>query len=588
MRVSRTGIILFGIVLLGLALRMTDAIHFWNNGDVILEKLDAIEHLRRATILYHSFPWIPAKDYYTGFPAGTEALWSPLFDYIIVLGSFLTGATIPQSAFFVHPMFAVINILLAYLVGKKAWNKSAGILSALVLALLSVDIDISSVGDCDQHIAELTIWFSLILSLLSARRTGFKGIYPIALVLCLSPLVWRGATLMWGIAWLSVAVFRVIKKDCTPLRNFATASLTTSLFLAFCCSTGFMGAFSGIRFNVVSWFQVIIMAGMALTGFILTSSRKTAIITSVCAVITGIPALFALKTELVKSLAMVGGSNAWLDSIAGYSKLQLSFDTLVYQPTILYLLMPVALYVIWKNSEDKYFPITTSILFLALWVLALTRGRYQMWLPVPLSLTAGIVLSEMIKRKFWTGIVYLSLPFVIMLAMFVNSKSTITPAKSSFYATRNALVWLKNNSPATAGWEAGSTPEYSVMSWWWSSSVITQVAKRASVGTCYGFEAPGLYDSSLFFATSDAGVALDILKRDKSRYILLSEASDVVGSYNSTVKIVKEEQQKSGINNPTGIDTYETSIAHRLVKGDSVLPVKMIYKNSGVMIFSLD
>ena len=72
MRVSRTGIILFGIVLLGLALRMTDAIHFWNNGDVILEKLDAIEHLRRATILYHSFPWIPAKDYYTAGISGRE------------------------------------------------------------------------------------------------------------------------------------------------------------------------------------------------------------------------------------------------------------------------------------------------------------------------------------------------------------------------------------------------------------------------------------------------------------------------------------------------------------------------------------
>ena len=133
----------------------------------------------------NNFPHRIFFDAYTSFPTGKVIPFAPLFDFLVSTAIWIIGLGYPyttlgeegiRTIFVWFPaVLGALCVVPVYLVGKELWNRNAGLIGALVIAILPGQIlSRSMTGFTDHHIAEvffITIaMFLFILTLKTAKQ----------------------------------------------------------------------------------------------------------------------------------------------------------------------------------------------------------------------------------------------------------------------------------------------------------------------------------------------------------------------------------------------------------------------------------
>ncbi|HEY5975233.1 MAG TPA: hypothetical protein VIU41_10860, partial [Geobacteraceae bacterium] len=266
-------------------------------------------------------------------------------------------------------------------------------------------------------------------------------------------------------------------------------------------------------------------------------------------VLAGVGLFLALPTgrrfirELTAGLAVIGSSDPWLDSIselrpllfpAGRLDLWHVSETL----SLLWWLVPIILFMIfrlWRQSGCREF---RHALFLAfgglLWVIPLFRERYIHLAAVVIAIGGGwacVWLRTKLTQRGWGAFVRPAqagslLILLLPTAPFLWQLPAVALPAAERYDLQDAMVWLRDKTPATADFATPlSPPAYGVLSEWHNGAYIDYLGRRPTVATNFGWETHGLFESAAFLTMTDPDAAERLLLENRVRYLVLDDIS---------------------------------------------------------------
>ena len=174
------GCILAGIFLLSLYIR--GILPFLSSG-ISISGNDPWYNLRLVENTLYNFPHRIYFDAYTHLPYGTEVPFAPLFDYLIAIVIWTIGLGDPYATLgdegirmvfaWIPPILGVIVIIPVYLIGKTLWNRNAGLIAAVLIAVLPGQFLLRSLlGFTDHHVLEVLLSTAAMLMFILVIKTA--------------------------------------------------------------------------------------------------------------------------------------------------------------------------------------------------------------------------------------------------------------------------------------------------------------------------------------------------------------------------------------------------------------------------------
>lgn len=284
------------LVLFAFMIRMIPLPEISANGNMYYTGNDAFYHMRRVFYTTENFPSILKFDSYLNYPVGYDIGWPPLYDHAIALLSLVLGLGSPDAgtiefAGAVFPaLIGALTIVPLYFASSVIFDKRTALLSAAVLSLIPVHLNISMVGATDHHVAEVFLATSAyalyLLSLkdgrnanlsFSAIRSGHLEkearrslLYSFAsgVVIFLAVFTWLGSPIFMGIIGLFVFVQMTVDLKqqrsseyilVSTITVFLTALVLVILMMPLVVRPGL--EFSGM---FLSWFHVVYIASLLI------------------------------------------------------------------------------------------------------------------------------------------------------------------------------------------------------------------------------------------------------------------------------------------------------------------------------------
>lgn len=512
---------------------------------------DPFDHLRRITLGVKSFPAIPVFDSYAAFPFGLGQIWSPLFDYFLSCLALLCGGSdqaIQTVGFLANPILSVLTIIALFFVARKLFASAvAGYVAALLLALSPGHSYFTLGPTLDHHVLEPL----LVLLLLSCTFLGAAGRLS-ASARCLVPLcfpltilVWRGVTLFWAILFIATAVRGYVENgrgNRGYLLDWAQIFTAGAAILAILCLVNPWQETSGLSFNLLSWFHVIVLLMGA--GFVVVlgscnspaaAARRMGVLALCGIAACALPQVRIFAREIISGLSFIGGNtDSWLTTIKEQQHMfhEGFIAALAKAVTPFWLLVPLSLAVAFRQwqKEKRGNP---HLLAFAVWgvcMLPLVRIRYVVVIAVLVALAVGHLFGRAWDR--WEkrrARMALAVGMAALLAggypefkAIANFANPPLLAQGEFGA-HGILSWIRSNTPPTSHYYLPTqTPEYGILAEWGLGSKIYYLAQRPAVATAFGWEAHGIYDVGGFFVTDTPEIAYGIALRNKAKYVIVS------------------------------------------------------------------
>jgi dolichyl-diphosphooligosaccharide--protein glycosyltransferase len=543
----------------------------WRNylladGSYLLGGPDSYDHLRRILLGIRSFPGLPPYDYYYGYPKGIGQVWAPLFDWLLSLFALLVGrghpapATVTTIGFWFPPAAGGVTVFAVYAAGRRLFGQVAGLVAAVIIALLPAHILYTYASRLDHHPAEPLVCLVIVCALLSGMqrveegRGGWRETLGGAAALLFALLIWRGSVIFWGIGFLALVlhvVARGVRSDASQRvcaygeRVFLVAGLCllpVSLFNLFGTAAGVSGA-------IVSWFHVLLLAGCGIAFFLLRHlSRGRAglavglLVAVPVALLAFLPAGRAFVHAFLNGIEVIVGSDPWLSSIAELLSI-LTYRSgrpdpwyAVENLSLVYPLVPVLLVILfirWRRGRYAEFRYPLFIVWCGLfWCLPLFRIRYCHLAAVTTAIAAGylfVLATELLAGRFRERTArLLAAALLVLLCLplwpLLRDLPETSPERYVKYDLMAALRWLRDNTPRTCCFDQPDrVPEYGVLADWGLGAHLVNVGERPALATNFGWEIHGLYESAAFQALGDPGAAARILDENRIRYVLLNQ-----------------------------------------------------------------
>ncbi|GEM_PF-428986 len=175
--VFNTLFIIFGIALLIRTVLPYDTVF---KDTVRFASDDAVFHMRLVenALFGDHFPRRLFFDAYTHFPHGTYLHFAPLFDQIIIFATWIIGLGLPTRALmeavgaYYPAILGALVVFPVYIIGRELYNKYAGVIAAVVVAVLPGQfLSRSIIGFTDHHIGEVLFsTIAVMLLILALKR----------------------------------------------------------------------------------------------------------------------------------------------------------------------------------------------------------------------------------------------------------------------------------------------------------------------------------------------------------------------------------------------------------------------------------
>jgi dolichyl-diphosphooligosaccharide--protein glycosyltransferase len=556
---------------LALYLRATGASSLFLNGQAMLVNTDPYYHMRRLLLAVHSFPVIPSFDYYLGFPKGGSGGWPPFFELLAALPALILGLGHPSRHLvelcgaWLPPVIGMATLLWAYLIGRRVAGRSGGIIAAFALAVLWAHAAGTLVGYFDHDGALVFFSGAFFYTLLRSeeawqrRRKRMLWSFLTGSALLSGTLSWVGFPVFAGIAFcyfLCRYVFLHVRRteDSPLLGTFGWPFLWAGLALLP------FGSFPEVggrwTYACLSWLQPVLYLGISLFAGLLWVARRAVppagrpypylpLLIPCFGLLLFLGAkLFLPQTlrEIVQGIGFLQRRSPWLENIEEFLPLFYSpegkFEILTglrFLSGFLFL-WPIALPFLLlrrRHSPLRYpaqwlLAIWTSCLF----VMTLAEYRHAVALALPFSITLGyttLLFYRALKRRIGKKNASRWVPagvtgLITALLLWPTLMAYRTPGGRMSSSLLDALVWMRDHTPETGHYdEPWVEPEYGVLARWDYGHFITYLARRPVLATNFGTYVPGFEDAARFFMTPSESAAAAILRKNRIRYLLLTE-----------------------------------------------------------------
>jgi dolichyl-diphosphooligosaccharide--protein glycosyltransferase len=223
------------LFLLGVAVRALPWPTVFGQHGVYFTGPDAYYHARRIGYAVANFPGFLERDLYVAFPSGAEAIWTPVFDWLLAL---LVRATLgggsPQALesllVWVPPLLGGATVVAAYLLAARHLSRPVAVCAGLILCLLPAHFWFSQLGHVDHHVAVALVTTLLLYVAMNALEEEARLRSAAALGAALGGvlLVWPGCLLHVGLveAALLARVLGCVRRESAVglARRFALAN----------------------------------------------------------------------------------------------------------------------------------------------------------------------------------------------------------------------------------------------------------------------------------------------------------------------------------------------------------------------------
>jgi len=542
---------------------------------------DAYYHMRLVDNFVHNFPNSMTFDPYTAFPTGIITGNTPFFTWLVGGTAWLLGTGTPSQQLidtvgaYIPAILGVLVIIPVYFLGKALFSKTAGLISAGLIAILPGEfLGRSILGFTDHHILETLLVTLIMLFLVLAMKSIGKNyitrrtiIYSLlaGCSLGIYMLAWYGAPLVF----LIIGIYFAIQSVIDHLRNKNTAHLaviSTVMFVTTSISVLLVPSILSIPLYPIILPAIFLLpVGLAALSWIVrrqklgTASYLTSLFTlaGFSAIIVQVynpTILFTLLSRLLKSLGTFTHPPGAIQVILETQPILFPIGTFTFSiiwfnfATSIFLL-PIAMVmlgmlVIKDGERDKILLLVWCAIIL---IATLGQRRFAYYLAINVALLNGYLLWQALKflKYKCSGLrSYISQPvmglaIIVMLALcfYPNIGYSINLAKNGGYWVSNSwytsLNWLKDNTPEPLGnpdlyyknYNGREQYEYSenaygVMANWSYGHWITRISKRIPNAT------PATWGWSLSYLTSqDTEEANEILDKTGTRYIIIDRES---------------------------------------------------------------
>lgn len=591
---NRWPVVLLLSAALGFALfiRLASFRNFINpDGGFFFYSVDAYEHLRRITLGVHSFPSIPAFDYYAGYPEGTGQLWSPLFDYVLSFVSLLFGGTrvaIETVSFFSNPFFASLTVLLIFAVAKKAFSSTAaGLAAAFLIAGNPGHISYSLPMNFDHHVFEpIAVLFLFSLPFFEENhRLSIKARLFAAFLLVLAIFLWRGSTLYWGATFLAVFIRSLVSNNKGLSLDYALSFIMASFIIALICVINPWGSASSVSFGIISWFHVIALLFFAFILLLFSTSKTKTTFSYALAGFAGagilsllVPQVRDFFSGIISGISFLrGAGDPWLESnseLHGVFSKYGFFYSASYL-TAAWFAAPFGIALALKNWKkggmtDKY------LITLAAWSPLIFLGLIRRYTPIA-GVLSSLAVAYLIAIAWESTVEFkkrgllVACSALLLLPTFQHYAVTVSGSlpphlTQGLYGKNGAFEWIKNNTPKTSWYhDPIQQPEYGILANWDLGAKINYLSERPALATAFGWETHGYYEQALFMVTDRPETAYSIVKNNRTGYVLLRAFENLKIDYSAARDGEAKNRLPQGI---SGDFNPHFSIYNRLMNAD--------------------
>ncbi len=580
---------------LALFVRLLPARYVWLPDRVLFFDADSFYHMRRIFYTLAHFPATLDFDLYINYPEGARPIWTPAFDLLIAASiwpfqSGLSERAIEVWASWVPPLIGGLGVVALHRVTRRRFGDGVAALAACVLALLPAHAWYSQVGYVDHHCAVALMAIGLLAAgfrFIEGQRFAVAGL---GVALGLSLLLWPGMLLDVAIVSLVVAGAVVSRGERAQAiegaRRFAGAQ-----FIALACvaPAGLMSQWpqwSDASPVVLSHFQPWLFAttgGAALGArWIWTRWPRTGAFPSrriVSALALGIAAA-AVSTALWPGLfAGFVESWQWIARTDSFQHLVGESRPLLLDGDGHFNLLPGT------NNLSAF--LLVAPVALAFGVRAAFRSPRPAVLALVLAFAAVFIAAALLQRRFAgsaaIGVALLFALSVRALYDVVRRRTTNTRLRAisatllgaatigalapgllgfrpeiealfdrrggvalqgqryEWYALYDTARWLRDETPATAGWlDDDGAPAYGVVGAWDVGHMIEYVGRRPTSTNNFGDDIGAgnfLLVQDYFGGDERGGVA--ILERLGARYVVVPHYSEFLATAPGTRSIYR-------------------------------------------------
>ncbi|MDD5144493.1 MAG: oligosaccharyl transferase, archaeosortase A system-associated [Methanoregula sp.] len=388
--------------------------------------------MRQVDVMVAHFPQYNWFDPMTAYPQGKTIDWGPLYPFLAAVAALITGATsrteIINTAGWIAPIMAAGLVPATYLLGKMMWDRMAGLVAAGLVSVISYAYFVqSSYGWTDHHSAEvffITLFFLAYLSALSTaqkisrdRLFSKESINPVLLSGLAGILYFLGyltaPTVLLCLIVIALSTFFQIALD--HYRNTGSEYLLVVNCIAFSTIAilqmlfGFL-PWAGLTLTTYSISHLYVMLGLiAWTVLLYALSRifftqRGRYYLSLCGIVIGgillvgfIPALQGIRDQ---ASSLLFGSSAYTLAVRDTQAWSLAAAYDSFNLSLILMAGGIALLaysVCRKQKGEQVFLLTWLAVMI---VLTIPHQRFQLYMTVPVALTAAICAAGVVQASF--------------------------------------------------------------------------------------------------------------------------------------------------------------------------------------------
>jgi dolichyl-diphosphooligosaccharide--protein glycosyltransferase len=535
---------------------------FTENGLRLVVDTDPHYHVLRAERLLKGDANGAWFDRNMNHPTGAEILWPPGFDMVIAqaarwtVGGEPSRDAVARVAAFVPVVLGCVVLMLLVVAGRKWLGPGAGLAAGALAAILPVHVEYGLLGRPDQHVAELLVFLSILITFERSARTG--GRVPscnalFGMALGLGPWIWQGATLYLAFVTLAATVMYVMRGEGDEGSAWfralgwgtlvAGVALTLSILVAR-PSQLMRDSLTGLAgFQPASMIAVSVFAGVVLA---LERARRprTHLGRAAAVTVAGMAPLAALALVFAGAighgLRSLTAGDPWLRAINEFqpalfgSRSSLGSDLLWFAwggPVWLAPFAAVpAIRRLWIAEEGRRAPVAFLGFGTALFLgLSLYSKRFQLYLAPFLALWAGLILSDLLgrakaeKRARFRRVAS-ACAALLLFASPAALFAVTTFASDVSEGVIAMLRWMKAQPPAGE--------RRSVLASWTMGHAIQYYADLPVTVTPFGTDLgqDGMRDQAAFYFAESLEEAEEVARRRQVRYVILGS---LLSEYNN-------------------------------------------------------
>lgn len=551
--------IVFVAILIAFALRVVPAQQQVFRGDqVIFAANDPWIHMRNVD---NAAAHLPSPGWFDPYRLGLEGQWSeaPLMD--LAIAGIATAASLgrPSSrvldvtgAWFPAVAGALV-VIPVFLITKRLFGRPAAWLAALLIAVLPGQLfQRSLLGQTDHHVIEALLAATVLSFLLAFLDDGGRrhltaagvslGAYLLAwssgsfliLILLASGVLVVALAAWWGESAMPIAQALAVTFIIAALVSLPTLLRLPSMALVLPL---LLGGAAGMIF-VATLLERMQRANASRARIAMATAT---VMVALCGIALTVPRIrehlagYALRFVPSPSALTVGEVRPLLYSTGHFSLLPVWAELTTASVLMLIGLGFLVLFAWRERSAAK---IVFAVWTVALLVATLGQIRFAYYLAISaavLASAAAVRLSAGLHRGFAVVaiaaiVIYPNIPRAILIGYLPNLGPNA--------AWMEALEWMRKATPEPFNDAAAYTrayrsqamapaPRYTVMVWWDFGYWVTRVARRVPASNP---TQAGAADAAAFYTATDENEAARILRRLRSRYVIVDASMPVIAS----------------------------------------------------------